>query len=156
MSQMSATAFAAQEPQLKVQAESLGLDWPQVVDLVKKWGPQLLVVFEQFIIEGFSVDWLIQTVTKVGLPMLEALLKWIQFLNTPAAQALGASNEGVADDLITKLLPWALETYGIQLLKAIIPDQYDHLVDLHGQNLINFLLDLIKTKSAIQAKSPAC
>jgi hypothetical protein len=138
---MSDTVQAMSTEQVKSlvsNAENLGMAPAEVAELLSKYGPDFLSVVTTGLKNGLSVSFVMECVKLFGPMVLDALTAiFNKSKENVSAQGLGGVNDAVIAEVIAgkpvesippvilnilleKLVPWALEKYGQEVLGAII------------------------------------
>jgi hypothetical protein len=139
MSDSVKTMSSDQVKGLIANAETLGMAPADVAEVLSKYGPDVLTVVTTGLKNGFSVAFIMECVKLFGPMVLDALtslynkskqLVISQGFNGKVTDAVVAeviSNKPVEsippvilNILLEKLVPWALEKYGQQILSAMI------------------------------------
>lgn len=124
---------------VQLEAQSFGLSTEQASEILIKYGPQVLSVIVAGLKGGLSLSFLMESLKLFG-PMVVEFLSTLfiekkKELENNASKGLVAQDATVADALkggvdslppaatailLEKLLPWALDKYGQQIIQAIM------------------------------------
>ena len=124
---------------IQLEAQSFGISVEQASEILTKYGPQVLSVIIAGLKGGLSLSFLMESLKLFG-PMVVEFLSTLfvekkKQLEENAAQGLVAQDTSVANALkggvdslppavttilLEKLLPWALDRYGQQIIQAIM------------------------------------
>jgi hypothetical protein len=140
---MSDTVSALSNDQvlaMSTDAQQFGMSPENVAEILNKYGPDMLSVVVSGLKNGFSVSFCMELLKLFGPVVLDALTaiynKTKTLVGAQSLSATAATETAVADILakgkvesippailnilMEKLLPWALEKYGQQIISAII------------------------------------
>lgn len=125
---------------VQLEAQSFGLSPEMAAEILGKYGPQVLTVIVAGLKSGLSLSFLLETLKLFGPMIVEFLstlftekkkqvdaevAKGLVAQDTTVADALAKGGvdglpPAVANILMEKLLPWALDKYGQQIIQAIM------------------------------------
>lgn len=134
------TGKCQNEADIQLEAQSFGLPTDQAAEILTKYGPQVLSVIVAGLKNGLSLSFLMESLKLFGPLIVEFLSKLFvetkKQLDTEVSKGLVAQDTSVADVLskggveglppavanilMEKLLPWALDKYGQQIIQAIM------------------------------------
>lgn len=117
----------------KVGITSFGVDSNWVLDVISKWGEDVLVFVEQAFKSGFSKEWILEVLLKFG----PAMFKWLIGLFSSNKGIGGQMTEEMIDmslieTLIAKYLPIFVEKYVPILAKMLSDYIVNHLLKAQG------------------------
>jgi hypothetical protein len=139
--------IAAQLPQLQQQAMAMKLPWDKISRAVQEFGPEVLDLSKSLLANGFSIDWVVEAVDKLQPDVVRFIKEW----NTDGQKmAAAAIHAGIPAEIGGAMLPFILRRYGIKILKALVPDDFDPFIDQYGDRLIELLLNVIGDKMRSQ------
>lgn len=135
-------------------AQQLGMSPESVAEVLSKYGPEMLSVVVEGLKNGFTLSFCMELLKLFGPVVLDTLVSIFNKTKTMVgAQSLSASaatESAVADILskskvesippailnilLEKLLPWALEKYGQQIISAIIETVLSSIKSEEGQD----------------------
>jgi hypothetical protein len=125
---------------VQLEAQSFGLPTEQAAEILTKYGPQVLSVIVAGLKNGLSLSFLMESLKLFGPLIVEFLTnlfaetkkevdkevsKGLIAQDTTVADLLSKGGvdglpPAVANILLEKLLPWALDKYGQQIIQAIM------------------------------------